>query len=74
MSVLTASNPRWLTIGRAARYLGCSPLTVRRLISRGRLSVRRIPYAWPQVAQEELDLLEASVTTPATEPAEGSAA
>jgi hypothetical protein len=67
MSVLTLANPRWATVGRAAKYLGVAPLTVRRMISSGRLSVRRIPFSWPMVSLEEIDRLEAASTELATE-------
>jgi hypothetical protein len=74
MSTLTVPDPRWTTIGKASRYLGVAPQTVRKLITAGRLSVRRLPGAWEQVDLDELDALEAASTAPATEPVEGSAA
>jgi excisionase family DNA binding protein len=56
----------WITYGIAARRLGVSVVTVRRLVSRGRLSVRIVPGSWPKVPAGEVKALAAASTREAS--------
>jgi excisionase family DNA binding protein len=66
-ATMTAPQPgEWLTIGVAARRLGVSVTTMRRLAKSGRLTVREIPGSWPRVPSAEVDEILDSSTCPRT--------
>jgi excisionase family DNA binding protein len=58
------TTPTWLTFGRAARRLGISVGTMRRLAESGRVTVRSIPGSWPRVPASEVDEILESSTRP----------
>jgi excisionase family DNA binding protein len=64
MSALATMPARsdWVTVGRAARQLGVSPTTIRRLILSGRLTSRSVPYAWERVLRSDLEALARAST------------
>jgi excisionase family DNA binding protein len=64
-AIATVPPPKWLTLGVAARQLGVSVNTVRRLAREGRLTVRTVPGSWPKVLADEIDALAAASTRPA---------
>jgi excisionase family DNA binding protein len=65
MSATTApTETTWVTIGQAARRLGISVGTMRKLAGSGRVTVREIPGSWPRVPVAELDEIIQSSTRP----------
>jgi excisionase family DNA binding protein len=58
------TTPTWLTFGRAARRLGISVGTMRKLASTGRVTVRAIPGSWPRVPSDEVEEILESSTKP----------
>jgi excisionase family DNA binding protein len=60
-----APAPKWITLGQAARQLGVSVATVRRLARDGRLTWRNIPGSWPKTLAHEVTALAEASTRPA---------
>lgn len=59
----------WISLSEAARRMDAPAHAVRRLVDKGQLTVREIPFTQPRVLAAEVEAITASHTRPARQPA-----